>query len=92
MTVAANRHKALVFSQFVDHLAQICAHRIGPTRPVTIYRLEVQDTIEEKIVDMHKTKRALGNSLLEGSNLAAKMTAEDMLALLQTEWQAQNTT
>ena len=45
-----------------------------------------QQTIEEKIVDLHKTKRALADSLLEGSDLAAKMSADDMLALLQVEW------
>ena len=73
----------------VEDQASDRAHRIGQTRPVTIYRLVAQDTIEEKIVDLHKTKRALADSLLEGSDMAAKMTADDMLALLQEEWQAQ---
>ena len=75
-----------MFSQFVDHLGLIRAYRISPTRPVTIYRLVAQDTIEEKIVDLHKTKRALADSLVEGSDMAAKMSADDMLALLPEEW------
>ncbi|MDP3651491.1 MAG: DEAD/DEAH box helicase [Rhodoferax sp.] len=73
----------------VEDQASDRAHRIGQTRPVTIYRLVAQDTIEEKIVDLHKTKRALADSLLEGSDMAAKMSADDMLALLQEEWQPQ---
>ncbi len=73
----------------VEDQASDRAHRIGQTRPVTIYRLVMLGSIEEKIVDLHKTKRALADSLLEGSDLAAKMSADDMLALLQQEWQGQ---
>jgi superfamily II DNA or RNA helicase len=73
----------------VEDQASDRAHRIGQTRPVTIYRLVAKDTIEEKIVDLHKTKRALADSLLEGSDMAAKMSADDMLQLLQDEWGAQ---
>ncbi len=61
-------------------------HRIGQTRPVTSYRLVAKDTIEEKIVDLHKTKRALADSLLEGAGMAAKMSADDMLELLRDKW------
>ena len=71
----------------VEDQASDRAHRIGQTRPVTIYRLVAKQTIEEKIVDLHKHKRALADSLLEGSDLAARMSTEDMLQLLQEEWQ-----
>ncbi|MBA3058439.1 MAG: DEAD/DEAH box helicase [Gammaproteobacteria bacterium] len=73
----------------VEDQASDRAHRIGQTRPVTIYRLVAKGTIEEKIVDLHKTKRALADSLLEGADMAAKMSADDMLELLQDEWAAQ---
>jgi len=73
----------------VEDQASDRAHRIGQTRPVTIYRLVAQQTIEEKIVDLHKTKRALADSLLEGSDLAARMSADDILALLKEEWRAE---
>jgi SNF2 family DNA or RNA helicase len=72
----------------VEDQASDRAHRIGQTRPVTIYRLVAKQTIEEKIVDLHKHKRALADSLLEGSDLAARMSADDMLQLLQEAWPA----
>ncbi len=73
----------------VEDQASDRAHRIGQTRPVTIYRLVARQTIEEKIVDLHQHKRALAESLLEGSDLAGKMSTDDMLALLQEEMRAQ---
>ena len=41
------------------------AHRIGQERPVTVYRLITRDTIEEKIVELHATKRDLADTLLD---------------------------
>jgi SNF2 family DNA or RNA helicase len=40
-------------------------------------------TIEEGIVDLHQHKRDLADSLLDGSDMAARMSASDMLAMLQ---------
>ncbi len=59
------------------------AHRMGQKRPVTIYRLVAKDTIEDKIVELHKHKRDLANSLLEGGEVSGKMSVEDMMALLK---------
>jgi superfamily II DNA or RNA helicase len=67
----------------VEDQASDRAHRIGQLRPVTIYRLVTKDTIESKIVDLHRHKRDLADSLLEGSDMTGKMSAEDLLALLQ---------
>ncbi len=58
------------------------AHRIGQQRPVTVYRLVAENTIEEKIVRLHQTKRELAEGLLEGADTSAKMSAEEMLNLL----------
>ncbi len=66
----------------IEDQASDRTHRIGQTRPVTIYRLISQDTIEEKIIELHRNKRSLADSLLEGSNLSHKLTLEDLLALL----------
>ncbi len=59
------------------------AHRIGQVRPVTIYRLVTEGTIESRIVELHKHKRDLADSLLDGAEMSGKMTADELLALLQ---------
>ncbi|MCY3815680.1 MAG: DEAD/DEAH box helicase [Gammaproteobacteria bacterium] len=67
----------------VEDQASDRAHRIGQTRPVTIYRLVTEGTIEEQIVDLHHRKRDLADRLLEGADTAARLTAEELLALLR---------
>ncbi|HEU4372279.1 MAG TPA: C-terminal helicase domain-containing protein, partial [Telluria sp.] len=67
----------------VEDQASDRAHRMGQLRPVTIYRLVARHTIEEGIVDLHKHKRDLADSLLEGSDLSARMSPGDMLKMLQ---------
>ena len=66
----------------VEDQASDRAHRIGQLRPVTIYRLVAKGTIEEKIVEMHSRKRDLADSLLDGSDMSAKLSTEDLLGLL----------
>lgn len=67
----------------VEDQASDRAHRIGQTRPVTIYRLISVQTIEEKIIKLHQTKKSLADSLLDGSDMAHKLTKEEMLELLR---------
>jgi SNF2 family DNA or RNA helicase len=67
----------------VEEQASDRAHRMGQTRPVTIYRLIAQNTIEEKIVAMHQHKRDLADQLLSGNEVAAPLSVEDMLNLLK---------
>ena len=59
------------------------AHRIGQKRPVTIYRLVAKNTIEEKIVELHAQKRDLADSLLEGSDVSAKISTQQLLSLIK---------
>ena len=67
----------------VEDQASDRAHRIGQLRPVTIYRLVTRQTIEEQIVELHRSKRDLADSLLEGSDMGSRVTAEDLLTLLR---------
>lgn len=67
----------------VEDQASDRAHRIGQTRPVTIYRLVMRNTIEESILDLHRSKRDLADCLLEGTDLTGKMSAEELLALIR---------
>ena len=63
------------------------AHRMGQFRPVTIYRLVTEHTIEEQIVALHSKKRALADSLLDGGELSAKLDADALLSLLRGDYQ-----
>ncbi|MGG7605172.1 SNF2-related protein [Massilia sp. BKSP1R2A-1] len=67
----------------VEDQASDRAHRMGQQRPVTIYRLVARGTIEEGIVELHHRKRDLADSLLEGTEMAARMSPGEMLAMLR---------
>ncbi|MDR1612612.1 MAG: DEAD/DEAH box helicase, partial [Planctomycetota bacterium] len=62
------------------------AHRIGQLRPVTVYRLVAADTIEERIVDLHRRKRQLAEDLLAGSDQSARLDLNEMLRLLREDF------
>lgn len=66
----------------VEDQATDRAHRIGQERPVTVYRLIAEGTIEEQILKLHEKKRDLADSLLKGTDASAKLTAKDLLALI----------
>lgn len=59
------------------------AHRIGQTRPVTIYRLIANQTVEDKILKLHGTKRDLADRLLEGADGSSKLSAEDLVSIIR---------
>ena len=67
----------------VEDQASDRAHRIGQTRPVTIYRLVTKGTIEEQIVDLHRSKRDLAERLLEAGDTPARLDPTELLALLR---------
>lgn len=67
----------------VEEQASDRAHRMGQKRPVTIYRLITQNTIEEKIVGLHQHKRDLADKLLSGNETVTKLSVDDMLNLLK---------
>ena len=67
----------------VEDQASDRSHRIGQLRPVTIYRLVAQNTIEEKIIQLHNTKRNLADSLLEGSDQSAKLSMAELVSLIK---------
>ncbi|BDD88831.1 DEAD/DEAH box helicase [Desulfofustis limnaeus] len=67
----------------IEDQASDRAHRIGQTRPVTIYRLVCKNTIEEKIVKLHQEKRDLADSLLEGTDMSARLSSEELIKLIR---------
>ncbi|MEN8258433.1 MAG: DEAD/DEAH box helicase [Thermodesulfobacteriota bacterium] len=67
----------------VEDQASDRAHRIGQVHPVTIYRLVCAHTIEEKILTLHREKKDLADSLLEGTDMPTRLDTEELLKLLQ---------
>ena len=62
------------------------AHRIGQTRPVTVYRLLTRGTVEEKVVRLQAKKRELAAAIDEtGAGDAAGWSLEDLQAVMTGE-------
>lgn len=66
----------------VEDQASDRAHRIGQTRPVTVYRLVAKGTIEEKIVKLHGSKRDLADRLLANTDRSAKISTDQLFNLI----------
>ncbi len=61
------------------------AHRIGQTRVVTSYKLICTGTVEEKVLHMQETKRALLADVFEASDATnAKLSLTDLASLLKS--------
>lgn len=69
----------------IEDQASDRAYRIGQKRPVTVYRLISKNTIEEKIIELHRTKKDLADSLLDGTNQSHKLTRDELLQLLSRQ-------
>ncbi|NLI82268.1 MAG: DEAD/DEAH box helicase [Deltaproteobacteria bacterium] len=69
----------------VEDQAADRAHRIGQRHPVTVYKLVTRGTIEEKILNLHREKRDLAASLLDGTDVSGKVSAEELLQLIRED-------
>lgn len=59
------------------------AHRIGQARHVFAYRLIVRETVEEKVLELQKTKRNLADAIIgENNSVIATLRREDLELLL----------
>ncbi|MFK7850307.1 MAG: SNF2-related protein [Akkermansiaceae bacterium] len=61
------------------------AHRIGQTKPVTVFRLLTRNTVEEKVVQLQNSKKNLAESLDENTNSteSPSLTADEIEKLLR---------
>lgn len=67
----------------IEDQASDRAYRIGQDKPVTVYRLIAENTIEEKILALHQTKKSLADALLEGSDMNHTLSKDEILSLLK---------
>lgn len=59
------------------------AHRIGQDRPVFASRIVARDTVEEKILELQKSKRQLADAVIQADeSLLAGLSREDLELLL----------
>ncbi|GAA4458210.1 DEAD/DEAH box helicase [Novipirellula rosea] len=67
----------------VEDQATDRAHRIGQQKPVTVYRLVAEGTIEEQILQLHADKRELVAGVLDGTDRAARMNTDELIKLIR---------
>lgn len=67
----------------VEDQASDRAHRMGQSRPVTVYRLVMEGTIEEQMVSLHGRKRQMAEDLLEGSDAVGRLDTDALLSVLR---------
>jgi SNF2 family DNA or RNA helicase len=67
----------------VEDQAADRTHRIGQERPVMVYRLVAQETVEEKILALQERKREIAGAVLEGADRAAGITRDELMELLK---------
>jgi SNF2 family DNA or RNA helicase len=67
----------------VEDQAADRAHRIGQERPVMVYRLVAEETVEERILALQKRKREIAEAALGEADRAAGITRDELLELLR---------
>jgi SNF2 family DNA or RNA helicase len=67
----------------VEDQAAARAHRMGQERPVTVYRLVMKGSIEERIMELHRDKRALAEGLFAGEEFGGAVSVEELVKLLR---------
>lgn len=71
------------WNEAVQNQATDRAHRIGQKNVVTVYRLLTKGTIEERIVEMQATKKALSDQILGSEEMSqTSFSKEELLELL----------
>ena len=68
----------------VQNQATDRAHRIGQSRNVTVYKIIVKNSVEEKIQDMQKLKQELAEAVIgENTTAFSALSKEDLLKLIE---------
>lgn len=60
------------------------AHRIGQENPVFIHRLVARDSVEDKILQLQKKKRALAEGVIGDASKNADLSKQEILDLLNS--------
>jgi len=66
----------------VEDQASGRAHRMGQTKPVTVYRFCTEGSIEPKILALHESKRQLAEDVLSGMGKSTKLDLDALRELM----------
>ena len=66
----------------VEDQAADRTHRIGQDKPVMVYRMVAEDTVEQRILALQDSKRDLADAATGGAAMSAGLTRDDLLGLL----------
>ena len=66
----------------VERQATDRAHRIGQNKPVFVYKLLTEGTVEQRVAELQARKQALADAMLAGGGAAARSLSADDLELL----------
>ena len=69
----------------VEDQATDRAHRIGQTRPVFVYKLVSEGTVEDKILELQNTKRELFDAIVGQATVGGSgLTLDDIKSIFET--------
>ncbi|KAF1831526.1 hypothetical protein BDW02DRAFT_632745 [Decorospora gaudefroyi] len=73
------------WNPFVEEQAIDRVHRLNQTVAVTVYRLSIHNSVEERILELQEAKRKLATAAIEGGKAIKNLTMKDMMALFSRE-------
>jgi hypothetical protein len=60
-------------------------HRLNQTVDVTVYRLSIHNSVEERILELQEAKRKLAEAAIEGGKAIGKLSMKDILNLFKRD-------
>ncbi|KAF2449415.1 hypothetical protein P171DRAFT_427608 [Karstenula rhodostoma CBS 690.94] len=73
------------WNPFVEEQAIDRVHRLNQTVDVTVYRLSIHNSVEERILLLQEAKRKLAQAAIEGGKAVGKLSMQDILALFKRD-------
>lgn len=72
------------WNQAAENQATDRAHRIGQKHDVSIYKLIAKNTIEERIIELQKSKKDLSDAILGNQELnSSQFSKDDLVNILE---------